>query len=67
MMTINRHISFDGVSKCLSDLKEQFEEVCKDKFNKINPKGKREYVQPHNILINNPPSLYDKVMLYTCL
>ncbi|KAI5623563.1 E3 ubiquitin/ISG15 ligase TRIM25 [Silurus asotus] len=36
-MTINQHISFDGVRKSLSDLKEQFEEFCKKEFNKINP------------------------------
>ncbi|KAK2863887.1 hypothetical protein Q7C36_003041 [Tachysurus vachellii] len=61
MMTINRHISFDGVSKCLSDLKEQFEEVCKDKFNKINPN-----VAKIQMIFPSEPKTREEFLQYFC-
>ncbi|XP_035380017.1 tripartite motif-containing protein 16-like isoform X2 [Electrophorus electricus] len=39
-VAINRHLSFDGVSKSLSDLKERIDEFCKDEFNKIHSLGR---------------------------
>ncbi|KAF4086327.1 hypothetical protein AMELA_G00105460 [Ameiurus melas] len=35
--TVNQHLSFDGVRKSLSDLKQQDEEMCEEEFNKIRP------------------------------
>ncbi|KAF4086350.1 hypothetical protein AMELA_G00105310 [Ameiurus melas] len=35
--TVNQHLSFDGVWKSLSDLKQQVEEICEEEFNKIRP------------------------------
>ncbi|KAK1784828.1 hypothetical protein P4O66_003499 [Electrophorus voltai] len=34
---VHQHLSFDGVKKSLSDLKERLEEFCKEEFNKIPP------------------------------
>ncbi|XP_058269231.1 E3 ubiquitin/ISG15 ligase TRIM25-like isoform X1 [Hemibagrus wyckioides] len=35
--TVNQHLSFDGVRKSLSDLKERVEQICEEEFNKIRP------------------------------
>ncbi|KAL7872516.1 hypothetical protein SRHO_G00074990 [Serrasalmus rhombeus] len=36
-ITVHQHLSFDGVRKSLSDLKERLEEFCKQEFSKISP------------------------------
>uniref|UniRef100_A0AAR2L3A8 Tripartite motif-containing protein 16-like n=1 Tax=Pygocentrus nattereri TaxID=42514 RepID=A0AAR2L3A8_PYGNA len=36
-ITVHQHLSFDGVRKSLSDLKERLEEFCKQEFRKISP------------------------------
>ncbi|XP_053363469.1 E3 ubiquitin/ISG15 ligase TRIM25-like [Clarias gariepinus] len=36
-LTVNQHLSFDGIKKSLSDLKKQVEETCEEEFNKIYP------------------------------
>ncbi|XP_037389471.1 tripartite motif-containing protein 16-like [Pygocentrus nattereri] len=36
-ITVHQHLSFDGVRRSLSELKEQIEEFCKEKFCKIPP------------------------------
>uniref|UniRef100_A0AAY5F6A6 Tripartite motif-containing protein 16-like n=1 Tax=Electrophorus electricus TaxID=8005 RepID=A0AAY5F6A6_ELEEL len=36
-ISIHQHLSFDGVKKSLSDLKERIETFCKEEFNKISP------------------------------
>ncbi|KAL7872518.1 hypothetical protein SRHO_G00075010 [Serrasalmus rhombeus] len=36
-LTVHQHLSFDGVRKSLSDLKERLEEFCKQEFRKIYP------------------------------
>uniref|UniRef100_A0AAR2KGQ5 Tripartite motif-containing protein 16-like n=1 Tax=Pygocentrus nattereri TaxID=42514 RepID=A0AAR2KGQ5_PYGNA len=36
-ITVHQHLSFDGVRKSLSDLKERLEEFCKKEFRKISP------------------------------
>ncbi|XP_053095574.1 tripartite motif-containing protein 16-like [Pangasianodon hypophthalmus] len=38
-ITVNQHLSFDGVRKSLSDLKKQVEEICEKEFNKIHPQA----------------------------
>ncbi|KAL7872503.1 hypothetical protein SRHO_G00074860 [Serrasalmus rhombeus] len=35
-LTVHQHLSFDGVRKSLSDLKERLEEFCKQEFRKIS-------------------------------
>uniref|UniRef100_A0A3B4DYJ0 Tripartite motif-containing protein 16-like n=1 Tax=Pygocentrus nattereri TaxID=42514 RepID=A0A3B4DYJ0_PYGNA len=35
-LTVHQHLSFDGVRKSLSDLKERLEEFCKQDFRKIS-------------------------------
>ncbi|KAL7872510.1 hypothetical protein SRHO_G00074930 [Serrasalmus rhombeus] len=35
-ITVHQHLSFDGVRKSLSDLKERLEEFCKQEFRKIS-------------------------------
>ncbi|XP_053095549.1 uncharacterized protein LOC128320050 [Pangasianodon hypophthalmus] len=40
-ITVNQHLSFDGVRKSLSDLKKQVKEICEKEFNKIHPQGKQ--------------------------
>ncbi|XP_036416308.1 tripartite motif-containing protein 16-like [Colossoma macropomum] len=35
-ITVHHHLSFDGVRKSLSDLKERLEEFCKQEFSKIS-------------------------------
>ncbi|XP_037394076.1 E3 ubiquitin/ISG15 ligase TRIM25-like isoform X2 [Pygocentrus nattereri] len=36
-ITVHQHLSFDGVRKSLSDLKERLEEFCKQEFSNISP------------------------------
>ncbi|XP_036417194.1 tripartite motif-containing protein 16-like [Colossoma macropomum] len=36
-ITVHQHLSFDGVRKSLSDLKERLEEFCKQEFSKTSP------------------------------
>ncbi|KAJ8376956.1 hypothetical protein SKAU_G00075360 [Synaphobranchus kaupii] len=39
-ITINPHFSFESVSKCVSELKERLEDVCKGKMSKISKAGR---------------------------
>uniref|UniRef100_A0A4W4ESX7 Tripartite motif-containing protein 16-like n=1 Tax=Electrophorus electricus TaxID=8005 RepID=A0A4W4ESX7_ELEEL len=54
-ISIHQHPSFDGVKKSLSDLKEQIETFCKEKFNKISPHGRRN----NTILPSEPKTRED--------
>ncbi|KAM9469294.1 E3 ubiquitin/ISG15 ligase TRIM25-like [Clarias gariepinus] len=36
-LTVNQHLTFDGVKKSLSRLKKRVEEICEKEFNKIRP------------------------------
>ncbi|XP_036418240.1 tripartite motif-containing protein 16-like isoform X1 [Colossoma macropomum] len=38
-ITVHQRLSFDGVRKSLSDLKERLEEFCKQEFSKISPQA----------------------------
>ncbi|XP_076866464.1 tripartite motif-containing protein 16-like protein isoform X2 [Brachyhypopomus gauderio] len=38
-ISVHQHLSFDGVKKSLSNLKERIEEFCKKDFNNIRPHG----------------------------
>ncbi|GAA6089550.1 tripartite motif-containing protein 16-like isoform X1, partial [Tachysurus ichikawai] len=37
--TVNQHLSFDGTSKFLSDLKKRVEQISEEEFNKIRPQA----------------------------
>ncbi|MCJ8740404.1 hypothetical protein PDJAM_G00058640 [Pangasius djambal] len=37
-ITVNQHLSFDGVRKSLSDLKKRVEEICEEEFSRIDPR-----------------------------
>ncbi|KAJ8376951.1 hypothetical protein SKAU_G00075310 [Synaphobranchus kaupii] len=39
-ITINPHFSFESVSKCVSELKERLEDICKGKMSKISKAGR---------------------------
>ncbi|KAL7838785.1 hypothetical protein AOLI_G00271890 [Acnodon oligacanthus] len=43
-ITVHQHLSFDGVRRSLSELKEQIEELCREEFSKIPPQGRAEDV-----------------------
>ncbi|MCI4395702.1 hypothetical protein PGIGA_G00195070 [Pangasianodon gigas] len=59
-ITVNQHLSFDGVRKSLSDLKKRLEEFCQEEFNK-NP----EHVEDVQILLSEPKSR-DEFLKYFC-
>uniref|UniRef100_A0A3B4CD69 Tripartite motif-containing protein 16-like n=1 Tax=Pygocentrus nattereri TaxID=42514 RepID=A0A3B4CD69_PYGNA len=46
-ITVHQHLSFDGVRKSLSDLKERLEEFCKQEFRKTAPHVVRTPMDPH--------------------
>ncbi|KAL6463233.1 hypothetical protein MHYP_G00276240 [Metynnis hypsauchen] len=49
-ITVHQHLSFDGVRRSLSELKERLEEFCREELSKIPPQGKRSCpaVEPKN-------------------
>ncbi|KAL7838753.1 hypothetical protein AOLI_G00271570 [Acnodon oligacanthus] len=40
-ITVHQHLSFDGVRRSLSELKERLEELCREEFSKIPPQASR--------------------------
>ncbi|XP_053502546.1 tripartite motif-containing protein 16-like isoform X2 [Ictalurus furcatus] len=44
--TVNQHLSFDGVRKSLSDLKQRVEKICEEGFNQICPQAAAFQVLP---------------------
>ncbi|KAL7838751.1 hypothetical protein AOLI_G00271550 [Acnodon oligacanthus] len=38
-ITVHQHLSFDGVRRSLSELKERLEELCREEFSKIPPQA----------------------------
>ncbi|KAK3530860.1 hypothetical protein QTP70_003637 [Hemibagrus guttatus] len=42
--SLNQHLLFYGVTKSLSDLKKQVEEICEEEFNKICPQESRPHL-----------------------
>ncbi|XP_026790626.3 tripartite motif-containing protein 16 [Pangasianodon hypophthalmus] len=51
-ITVNQHLSFDGVRKSLSDLKKQVEEICEKEFNKIRPQAAAVQILPSQLKSN---------------
>ncbi|XP_060753842.1 E3 ubiquitin/ISG15 ligase TRIM25-like [Neoarius graeffei] len=60
-ITVNQHLSFDGVRNSLSDLKKRVEEICEEEFNKIHPQA----AAVHMILPSKPKSRED-FLQYSC-
>ncbi|XP_017346794.1 E3 ubiquitin/ISG15 ligase TRIM25 [Ictalurus punctatus] len=60
-ITVNQHLSFDGVKKSLSDLKKRVEEMCEAEFNKIRP----QVAAVQMILVSEPESRED-FLQYFC-
>ncbi|XP_036437248.1 tripartite motif-containing protein 16-like [Colossoma macropomum] len=52
-ITVHQHLTFDGVRKSLSDLKERLEEFCKQEFSQIPPHTKKT-AAPTRILPSEP-------------
>ncbi|XP_017346787.2 tripartite motif-containing protein 16-like protein [Ictalurus punctatus] len=62
-ITVNQHLSFDGVRKSLSDLKKQVEELCEEEFNKIRPQAAAvQMISP-----SEPKSREDFLQYFCCL
>ncbi|XP_022520308.2 E3 ubiquitin/ISG15 ligase TRIM25 isoform X1 [Astyanax mexicanus] len=60
-MTINQNISFEGVRKSLSEMKERLDEFCKKEFNRISPcVAKVQMVLPFE------PKTRDEFLQYFC-
>ncbi|XP_058247412.1 tripartite motif-containing protein 16-like [Hemibagrus wyckioides] len=59
-ITVNQHLSFDGVRKSLSDLKKRLEEIFQEEFIKIP-----EHVKYAQILLSEPKSR-DEFLKYFC-
>ncbi|KAK3506725.1 hypothetical protein QTP70_017700, partial [Hemibagrus guttatus] len=59
-ITVNKHLSFDGVRKSLSDLKKRLEEIFQEEFIKIP-----EHVKDAQILLSEPKSRED-FLKYFC-
>ncbi|XP_034157863.2 tripartite motif-containing protein 16 [Pangasianodon hypophthalmus] len=59
-ITVNQHLSFDGVRKSLSDLKKRLEEFCEEEFIKIS-----EHVEDVQILLSEPKRR-DGFLKYFC-
>ncbi|XP_053087766.1 tripartite motif-containing protein 16-like [Pangasianodon hypophthalmus] len=59
-ITVNQHLSFDGVRKSLSDLKKRLEEFCQMEFIKIS-----EHVEDVQILLSEPKRR-DEFLKYFC-
>ncbi|XP_036437228.1 E3 ubiquitin/ISG15 ligase TRIM25-like [Colossoma macropomum] len=53
-ITISQHLSFDKVSKSLSDLKKQLEEFCEETLNRISP-----HAAAVQILLSEPQTRED--------
>ncbi|XP_047676555.1 tripartite motif-containing protein 16-like [Tachysurus fulvidraco] len=59
--TVSQHLSFDGVRKSLSDLKNLVEQICEEEFNKIRPQAAAVQI----ILPSDPKSRED-FLQYFC-
>ncbi|XP_037393658.1 tripartite motif-containing protein 16-like protein isoform X2 [Pygocentrus nattereri] len=75
-ITVHQHLSFDGVRKSLSDLKERLEEFCKQEFRKTaphdaptkmlfrsEPKTREDFLQYYHHLTLNPNTAHRILVL----
>ncbi|KAF4086357.1 hypothetical protein AMELA_G00105430 [Ameiurus melas] len=68
--TVNQHLSFDGVRKSLSDLKQRVEEICVQEFNTSHPqaaavqtKSREDFLQYFYYLTLDPNTAFRKFIL----
>ncbi|XP_036437402.1 E3 ubiquitin/ISG15 ligase TRIM25-like isoform X2 [Colossoma macropomum] len=59
-VTINQHVSFEGVRKSLSEFKDRLDEFCKEEFDKINPYVKVQMILPFE------PKTREEFLQYFC-
>ncbi|XP_017542387.1 tripartite motif-containing protein 16-like isoform X2 [Pygocentrus nattereri] len=57
-ITVHQHLSFDGVRRSLSELKERLEELCREEFSKIPPHA----VQ----ILSSEPKTREDFLQYFC-
>ncbi|XP_061080673.1 tripartite motif-containing protein 16-like [Conger conger] len=75
-ITINQHVSFEAAKKCLSELKERLEDICKGELLKITesvkevgiqqipqPRDRKEFLQYYCHLTLDPDTAYTKLSL----
>ncbi|XP_049323088.1 tripartite motif-containing protein 16-like isoform X4 [Astyanax mexicanus] len=60
-ITVHHHLSFDGVRKSLSDLKERLEEFCRKEFSKISPQ-----VSAVQMILPSEPKTRGDFLQYFC-
>ncbi|XP_036418243.1 tripartite motif-containing protein 16-like [Colossoma macropomum] len=60
-LTVHQHLSFDGVRKSLSDLKERLEEFCKQEFSKIST-----HVEAVQMILPSEPKTREEFLQYFC-
>ncbi|KAF7700395.1 E3 ubiquitin/ISG15 ligase TRIM25-like [Silurus meridionalis] len=76
--TVNERLSFDGVKKCLTDLKKRVEKICQEEFNKFRsqavhlqllmislsePKSREEFLQYYCHLTLDPNTAHRQLVL----
>uniref|UniRef100_A0AAR2JBP1 Tripartite motif-containing protein 16-like n=1 Tax=Pygocentrus nattereri TaxID=42514 RepID=A0AAR2JBP1_PYGNA len=59
-ITVHQHLSFDGVRRSLSELKERLEELCREEFSKIPPHA--AVVQ----ILSSEPKTREDFLQYFC-
>ncbi|XP_036418239.1 tripartite motif-containing protein 16-like isoform X2 [Colossoma macropomum] len=60
-ITVHQHLSFDGVRKSLSDLKERLEEFCKQEFSKIST-----HAAAVQVILPSEPKTREDFLQYFC-
>ncbi|XP_036420087.1 E3 ubiquitin-protein ligase TRIM47-like, partial [Colossoma macropomum] len=60
-ITVHQHLSFDGVRKSLSDLKERLEEFCKEEFSKVSP-----HAAAVQTILSSEPKTREDFLQYFC-
>ncbi|KAF4092036.1 hypothetical protein AMELA_G00016440 [Ameiurus melas] len=60
-ITVNQHLSFDGVRKCLYDLKKRLEEFCQMEFIKIP-----EHAAAVQMILPSEPKIREDFLHYFC-
>ncbi|XP_060727475.1 E3 ubiquitin/ISG15 ligase TRIM25-like [Tachysurus vachellii] len=74
--TVNKHLSYDGVRKSLSDLKKRVKQICEEKFSKIRaqaaavqmslpsePKSREDFLQYFCYLTLDPNTAHHQLIL----
>ncbi|KAL7834291.1 hypothetical protein SRHO_G00285380 [Serrasalmus rhombeus] len=59
-ITVHQHLSFDGVRRSLSELKERLEELCREEFSKIPPQAAAVQI------LSSEPKTREDFLQYFC-